>query len=453
MKAKNKYHVLIKKLQDTLFLILLRAFKLSFFLLCFSASLNTPSNSKSGIELFSAAFAEETAVSKEQAAKAVWEIHIKDSFGGSGFFIEANKIITNYHVISDIESVGLENIKLVQKGNPKQLKIKRISALSIIYDFALLEVDGAVSNFLNLPPTASLSSTKNLYVLGYPGGKFKEIKQIKNGVQEDSFFVDYDPLHGASGSPILNEFHQLVGIQNAASANLLSFISLRKLKHLGSENFLCKGLNVKECFRSSIRRFEQSTQEAREARDYYEIGLGYLNNKRLFENNLSKAKKWMKKAADQDYVPAQYNLARIYMNLSPEYFDLGMNLSPEDFNLGMNLSPEDSNLGIKLSPEYFELGVELMHQAAKKNYPPAQAELGNILYRAGQDNSKSKELFKKAVQQGYSLGTNNLYEIIIAESGIDIDSSSPGNVVISSDRGGKKNLIQTSTKCLSTFLK
>ena len=59
------------------FLSLLRAVKVCFILVCFSVSLKMPSVFQSGAELFSAAFAEEESVNKEQIAKAVWKIEEK----------------------------------------------------------------------------------------------------------------------------------------------------------------------------------------------------------------------------------------------------------------------------------------------------------------------------------------------------------------------------------------
>ena len=123
MKTKRRMvkssYVLVKKLCDAFFLSLLRAVKVCFILVCFSVSLKTPGASQSGAELFSAAFAEEESVNKEQIAKAVWKIQIGNLGSGSGFFISENKIITNFHVISNAESIGLESVSLVQDGKPE----------------------------------------------------------------------------------------------------------------------------------------------------------------------------------------------------------------------------------------------------------------------------------------------------------------------------------------------
>ena len=212
--------------------------------------------------LFSAAFAEEESVNKEQIAKAVWTIQIGLG-NGSGFFISENKIVTNFHVISPAESIGLENISLAQEGNFERLKVKRIVSLSILDDLAVLEIEGSVSHFLNLPSEDVLNFSENLYVLGYPRAKFKEIRQTGFSTLEDSFFGNHVDVRGASGSPVLNESHQLIGVLYARNANLLKFISVKTLRSfIESDHFVCKSSNVKECFRLSREIFEESTQEA-----------------------------------------------------------------------------------------------------------------------------------------------------------------------------------------------
>ena len=208
MKTKPmiKDYVSIKKLYNTLVLSLSRAIQFSFFLLCFSISLNISSVSKSKIEFFTSVFAEKATASKEQVAKAVWKIEVGGS-SGSGFFISENKIITNYHVIDDVEFTGLESIRIVQEGSSKQFKVKRITALSLLDDLALLEIEGAISNFLSLP-SGDLDVSKNLYALGYARGRFREIRQT-GVLKDESFFADYSNPKGVSGGPILNELYQL----------------------------------------------------------------------------------------------------------------------------------------------------------------------------------------------------------------------------------------------------
>ena len=415
MKTKRRMvkssYVLVKKLCDAFFLILLRAVKVCFILVCFSVSLKMPSGFQSGAELFSVAFAEEESVNKEQIAKAVWEIQKGKGIGlGSGFFISENQIVTNFHVISSAESIGLENISLVQDGNPKWLKVKRIVSLSILDDLAVLEIEGSVSHFLNLPSEDVLNSSKSLYLLGYPNGKFKEIRQT-GLFTEESFFGNHSLPIGASGGPVLNESHQLIGVLHQAVANLLYFVSVKTLRSfIEDKYFLCnKSFNVKECFRFSREIFEKFTQAAKGMREYHnKIGRIYYEGERVergfalvrefgkvsgsrlarvqyklaivysrgngVSRDLLLGKEWMEKSAVQGYALAQHELVMMY------YREKGLSWD-------------------------FPLAREWIEKAAVQGYAPAQYTLAMMYYREkglGWDFPLAREWIEKAAVQGYA---------------------------------------------------
>ncbi len=114
-------------------------------------------------------------------------------------------------------------------------------------------------------PSEGLNASKNLYILGYPIGRFQEIKQM-GVLKADSFFTDSSDSSGARGGPVLNELHQLVGVFNLYTNNLLFFISVYILKSF-IELEGCKSWNVKECFIFSREIFKKSKQEAKGIRD------------------------------------------------------------------------------------------------------------------------------------------------------------------------------------------
>ena len=402
MKAKPQDHVLIKKLYDALFLNLSRTVKLSLFFICFSASLNIPSKLKSGINPFSTALAETTALSK---AQAVWKIQIEQLGNGSGFFISENKIVTNYHVIAEAESIGLENIILTQEGNQEQFKVKRIVSMSILKDLAVLEIEGAVFNFLNLQEEDLTSFSKNLYILGYPRGQFQKIRQRGSVFNKEGFFADHSILNGTSGSPVFNESHQLTGIAAQQHKNLLFFISLKTLKtFIESEHFLCKSLNVKECFRSSKEIFEKSKQEVKKAKDYLRIAYKYISES-VDKSDLLLGIEWLKKSAGQDYPPAQHWLAIMYYNGEASDQETKFYHLLKQW-LGMD----------KLS-----LTIKWLKKSAGQDYPPAQHSLA-VMYYNGEGVKKNEplaiKLLKQSAGQGYIPSINTL-----ADLGIDVSAS------------------------------
>ncbi len=343
------------------FKFLLRAVKLSLFLFCFSASIKIQSNSKILIEPFSTAFSEEL-INKAQIAKAVWRI-IGEKSSGTGFFISKNKIVTNAHVVQSAKDA--EEITIVQEGNPRRLKVKKIVRLSIRYDLALLEVDGVVSDFLSLPEDPLNYS--NVYALGYPKGQFQEIRQT-GVLKEDSFFSDNSDTGGASGSPVLNEDHQLVGVLHGGIYNYNIFIGLETLKSfIKDEYFLCEG-NIQESFKSLIESFEKNPQEVKSGKDSFNIS-EHLSAR----GDLPRAKWWMEKATQQGYAPAQFRLAWMY----------------------------DKGEGVEKD---IQRAIKLLEKAAQQGYAPAQFRLA-WMYDKGEgvkkDIQRAIKLLEKAAQQGF----------------------------------------------------
>ena len=410
LKPMIKNYILLQKLYDALFLSLLRAVKLSFILLCFSVSLNIQASLKwGGVGLFSLAFSEEAALNKEQAAKAVWKIQTGNIGNGSGFFISKNKIVTNFHVIKYAESIGLKNIRLVQEGNPEQLKFRRIVRLSILDDLAVLEIEGEVAHFLNLPAEDVLNSSKSLYSLGYPEGEFKEISQT--GIfKEDSFFGNDSDVSGASGSPVLNESHRLAGVLVSIRKNLISFINVQTLRSfIEAEYFSCKSLNVKACFKSSREMLIKSMQEVKEARDYFKIfGLFYRGEG--VKRDFFKAKEWLEKSAEQDYAPAQYNLAIMYYEGEGGVKDFSKERKWLEKSAEQDYAPAQHSLaliyyhGRGVKRDFFK-AREWMEKSAEQGYSPAHYDLAVMYYYGeggGQDFFKAREWFEKSAEQGYA---------------------------------------------------
>ena len=427
VKLTIKNCVLIKKLYDALLLSLLRAVKLSFFLLFFSVSLNISSKSKIGIEFFSAAFSKGAATDKEQAAKAVWKIQIGNIFNGSGFFISKNKIVTNFHVIQPAESIGLENVTLVQEGNPEQLKVKRIVSLSILEDLAVLEIEGAVSHFLSLPSEDVLNSSKSLYILGYPEGKFKEIRQT-GVLKDDSFFGNHSNNEGASGSPVLNESHQLVGVSNEANENLINFISIKTLRSfIEAEYFSCKSLNVKACFNSSREIFIKSMQEVKEAGDYFKIaGVFYRGDG--VKQDFFEGIKWLEKAVDKGHALAQKNLAKGLIEGDKIFFK-GIELMRKSADQGNALAQYWLAIiyyeGKGVKQDFFE-AIKWMRKSADQGYVLAQYWLA-IVYilgeRVEQDFFEARKLLEKSAAQGSDLAQYELGLIYYYGKGVKKDLS------------------------------
>ena len=417
----------------SVFKFLLRAVKLSLFLFCFSASINIQSNSKMLIEPFSVAFSEELTIEKakmvilrhtiefseeltiEKAkiAKAVWKIK-GNRWNGTGFFISENKIVTNAHVVGNVKD--LEEITIVQEGNPRRLKANKIVNLSIRDDLALLEVDGVVSDFIILSEDPLNSS--NVYALGYPNGRFQEIRQMS--VLQDDYFVSNNlDIKGASGSPLLNEAHQLVGVLYQAFHNHINFINLETLNSfIKDEYFLCED-NVQECFKSLRESFETNPQEVKNGKDSFNI-YQYLRLK----GDLPRAKWWLKKATEQGYAMVQYRSAVVLYRLAVMYYYKEEGRA-QDIQLARFLFEQAAEKGYALAQYNLAVMYSMgeggaqdiqrakfwFEQAAQQGYALAQYHLALMYYKGeggAQDIQRAREWFEKAAQQGYALAQYNL---------------------------------------------
>ena len=97
---------------------------------------------------------------------------------------------------------------LSQEGRDSKIQIKRVVALSALYDLALLETEENITDYLSIVDS-SVEQSEKLSVFGYPDGVLKNLKKIGSVLHEDSHFytfpVNYSKLGGLSGSPVLNE--------------------------------------------------------------------------------------------------------------------------------------------------------------------------------------------------------------------------------------------------------
>ena len=84
---------------------------------------------------------------------------------GSGFFVEANTVATNFHVI---EGAAAGYAKIV--GQPKKLTIAGIVATDPLHDLALLQVDSSPTTYLLVMPVLSVNVGDTVYAIGNPLG-------------------------------------------------------------------------------------------------------------------------------------------------------------------------------------------------------------------------------------------------------------------------------------------
>ena len=129
---------------------------------------------------------------------------------GTGFFISADgNLLTNYHVISDASSI------LAKTPSGAIYLLKKIVAFSPKADVALLSFHATDVPHLNLGSTTDAVEGQRVLVIGNPEGFEGTVSDgIISAFREKRSIIQITaPVsHGSSGSPVLNESGQVLGI-------------------------------------------------------------------------------------------------------------------------------------------------------------------------------------------------------------------------------------------------
>ena len=246
------------------------------------------------------------------AEKSIFKIS-DGSYFGTGFFISEKHFVTNFHVISDLD---IENTRLSQEESSEFLKVKEVLHISAIYDFALLEIEGEVSNYLKL---GELETKENLYIFGYPYGMFKRIikkKEYPIYTPEGFayyFSVNHTKNRGASGSPILNDQREVVGLLTSGQDNIVGVIYPDILKELIQKDMGLSCLDFVDfisCMEAEIKNIKNKSEQGY-APAQFQLALMYYQVEGTEESE-EKAFYWFQESAIQGYAPAQFQLAWMY---------------------------------------------------------------------------------------------------------------------------------------------
>ena len=132
---------------------------------------------------------------------------------GSGFFVQANQIATNFHVIDG--STGGEAKPV---GRNVVYSVERISAVDEKHDLAILQVSAPAIEPLSLGDSDSVAVGETIYVTGNPlgvlEGTFSDgiISAIRELNAKTLFQVTAPIAEGNSGGPVLNAEGEVIGV-------------------------------------------------------------------------------------------------------------------------------------------------------------------------------------------------------------------------------------------------
>lgn len=337
----------------------------------------------------------------KSAEKAVWNIKGSRS-EGTGFFISPKLFITNFHVIDFLINRNELSEIYIERPNFSTKEIERVVGLSMENDLALLEIKDSALNYLNLRDHP-FQPAEDLFVIGYPESEFTVFK--KTGLAQNisnskfSFMANRQSLSGASGSPILDENGEVIGVLFLGIHNLTFSISVNSLMDFieKSQSHPCE--NILECWDEALQNlFKKAEQGSAEAQ--YELALYYLNRKGE-EYNEEKAFELMAKSAEQAYFPAQKELINMY----------------------------EKGIGVEQNKSK---AFELMQELAEQGSAPVQYELAIYLdkEREEYDEVRAFELMKKSADQGFHTALYHLAKMYREGIGVEQNKQKAYEVTI-----------------------
>jgi tetratricopeptide (TPR) repeat protein len=222
---------------------------------------------------------------------------------GSGFFISADKIITNRHVIEKSSRVEIHLM------NGSKYTAKGVLAIDGEGDLALLQVDVPKELALPLPLVQSAPlEGESIVVIGNPFGLEGSVSNgIVSAVREIPGYgkiiqITAPISPGSSGSPVVNMRGQVIGVATLQAAEGQSL------------NFAVPSERISQLKLSELQTFASLTAEAQKnkrsaAQSLYSQGLGILSR-----DDYARALPFFEKAVDIDpnYAEAWYQAGFCY---------------------------------------------------------------------------------------------------------------------------------------------
>jgi tetratricopeptide (TPR) repeat protein len=335
---------------------------------------------------------------------------------GSGFFIAADRVITNRHVIERSSRVEIHLL------NGKKYPVRGVLAVDGEGDLALLQVDVPAALAVPLPIVQTVPAEgESIVVVGNPYGLEGSVSNgIVSAVREISGYgkiiqITAPISPGSSGSPVVNMAGQVIGIATlqAEQGQGLNFA-------VPSERIL--QLKVNDLQTVSSLTAETTKNKRASAERLYSQGVAQLSR-----DDYARAVGYFEKAAEMDpnYPEAWYQVGFCYgllgrhaealrasrqaAKLRPEWSETFVNIGASSFALGQYKDAADAyRQAIKLddTPEsQYALGLSLNKLnrtdeeiLAYKRALAQKPDHANALERLGLAYFKQKRYADAAVQ-------------------------------------------------------
>lgn len=189
----------------------------------------------------------------ENAHRAVWKVHdaLSPKAGKSGSFnqgtafaIGPNRMLTAFHLLLGfVEPDGTpQHIEFVQThgGRSRALRAKRVVAVDLAHDLALLETEKGAGGYFELADGNLPTPDERLNILGYRGRAFAWMKPAQGVVYANDFLflvpTGTSELKGLSGGAVVTGKGRVAGMAFYANANLLFAVRTQHIRTFAAGN-------------------------------------------------------------------------------------------------------------------------------------------------------------------------------------------------------------------------
>lgn len=131
---------------------------------------------------------------------------------GSGFFVSDHLVVTSYHVIEGLRSIGVETY------DGRRYRVLKVVAANPHKDFAVLKIGGMAP--LALKPAGREHVGDEVFTLGAPMGMPDSVSngivsQLRRGPSGEPLIQHTAPISpGSSGGPLLDAYGNVLGLNN-----------------------------------------------------------------------------------------------------------------------------------------------------------------------------------------------------------------------------------------------
>ncbi len=319
-------------------------------------------------------------------------------FGGSGFFVDTDKIATNIHVVA---RPGPVFAKLSDKETIWE--VVGVTAFDVENDLVVLKLSEKGAP-LTIGNSNAVQIGESVVAVGYPSGNYRvskgEVHYIRN--RDKWLLTTANTSPGSSGGPMLNSKGEVIGI-NAQTGKYTRSIPSNTLKVLLNRSELTEGL-AEWRKRESIYAYAFFVEgHIKHAKEDYDGAITDLDKAILL---------------DPEFIIAYYVRAAVYESRKDymaaiDNYNKAIELDPEDATTYQNRGNAKHNLSAFKASKGNVAEAQKFYQAAIDDYTLAIKNDPEYAYVYFQRGLTRHDLGKSKADQGNIAEALQLYQAAI----------------------------------------